>query len=74
MDTYCHPERISFRFHARYLLKGGKFYRLVIVHYRRLHSHFAFTTLSLKLKLVDKRLVFGQKKEQIFLYVPGVGI
>ena len=45
-----------------FILKGGKFYRLVIVHYRRLRSHFAFATLLLKLKPVNKSLVFGQKQ------------
>ena len=31
-------------------LKGGEFYRLVIVHNSRLRSYFAFGTLLLKLK------------------------
>ena len=43
-----------------FILKGGKFYRLVIVHYRRLHSQFAFASLLLKLKHVNKSLVIGQ--------------
>ena len=54
-----------FRFHCRCLfLKSSKFNRLVIVHYRRLRGHFAFATLLLKLKPVNKSLVFGQKLGQ----------
>ena len=33
-----------------FILEGGKFYCLVIVHYSRLRGHFAFATLLLKLE------------------------
>ena len=56
-----------------FILKGGEFYRLVIVHYSRLRGHFAYATLLLKLKTCELefglRTKIGQKAVTEYRYL-----